>query len=174
MIKINCKILGVFLIFFVFFLTSVYASEYTVSNIKIDDVVRYEEDFNISVFVSNNTDSSQNIVYDLNIFSPRGVVVYSKSVTVNVSAHSTKEDMITITWGLGGGRLNPEQAKSSNNSYLVQAVAIGGTEIVGAVKRNYFIISAGQRKIPISDMPIILSFIFLILVVVIFSKKNKK
>ncbi len=166
--KINYWILSIFIFLFLF-LSPVYASSYTVSDIKMNDVIKHGEDFNVSVFVSNNTDSTENIDYNVTIYNPRGEEIYYKDLTIEVEGYQTKEEVVTIGWTDLG-----EDAPSSNNSYLLQAHALEGVNIVGQIKRNYFIISAGPRKIPISDMPIVLSFVFLIVIVVLFSSKNKK
>jgi hypothetical protein len=155
-----------------FFTSFVCADDYTVSDLKIDDVVIYGQDFNVTVYASNNTNSPKTINIDINIFSPKGVVVYSNTIPIVVDEHSTKNHTEPVRWI--SGQMDSNLAKPSNNSYLVQAVVVDGGSIVGNTKRNYFIVSGGQRKIPVPDMPIILSFAFLALVVVIFTKKNKK
>ncbi len=174
MIKINKYIL----IFFglIFLLTSVYAN-YTVSDIVMSDVVVKDEDFNVSVYVSNNFSSIRDIEYDLNIFAPDGTALVSETRIVNnVEANDIKEDVVQFTWdNASSGKISIDDASSSSNSYLLQVHILQSNDGMppANIKRQYFIVSSGPKNIPVPDMPIVFSFIFLIAVVFIFSYKSK-
>jgi hypothetical protein len=169
------KILLVILLVFIFLLKPVYAN-YTISNIVVDETVYTSQDFNVSVFVSNNTDSVQNIDYNITIFASNNEIIYQETRPVtNVSEYSVKADVIEFSW-------DPKSTKevvstpTINNIHLVQA-SISPSEggySPGNIKRFFFMISKGQRKIPVPDMPIIFSFLLVGFISFILIKKPIK
>lgn len=152
-------------------------ANYTISDLRMPDRVYVGEDFNISVFVSNNTPDVNNIDYNYFLINPNNQIIKQEERTVsNISGNNVREDVLEFVWDNATGDQIALDVNASVNSYVFQVYIEpneGGSPPAN-FSRKYFIISNPPRDIPVSDMPIILSFVFLIVVVFMFSYKSKK
>lgn len=175
MININYKFLILFL-GLILLLSPIHAN-YTISDLRMPDRVYVGEDFSVSVFVSNNTASTNAITYRFYLINPNNEIINEQNKTVsNIPANNVREDVLEFVWDNATGDQIALDVNASVNSYVFQVYIEpneGGSPPAN-FSRKYFIISNPPRDIPVSDMPIILSFVFLIVVVFMFSYKSKK
>jgi hypothetical protein len=157
----------IFIFIFLFLLTSFVSAytDYGITDIYLPNVVREGEDLNITVLISTNQ-APGNIDFDLNIYTPQAVVIYSDS-------HNISNTGGTIT-------LTPAQLTDLNYStqpYLLRAyITEGDDNPSNDLYSKYFTVAKSNQRIPVSDLPLF-SGIFIALIALFIvsysSKKNK-
>ena len=170
MVNINKKILISILTILVLFLSSnVFADDFAITNALTSDIIKAGNDFNVSIVLSNNSNTDETIDLNLLIYSPNSVLVSERTENVTVPANSSKTEVINYTWG------SDIDTNGSINSHVFFG-KITNDPADGAnpnnVIKKYIVISKADKTTPVPDMPIIFSLILGLGVVYFFTNSK--
>jgi hypothetical protein len=125
------------------------------------------EDGNISIEIhlANNSSSSANLDVDVNFYAPDGNIVKGDVLTgVTVPANDVlkKAHLIVIS-----------DSNASNSPHLLRvAITDSDDNPSNNMMQKWIIVSKGQRKTPVPDMPIALGLVAGIFVLFYISRKK--
>jgi hypothetical protein len=154
---------------FLFLLTSFVSSAYTdysVTDIYLPNVVREDEDLNITILFSSNK-SAGNINFDLNIYTPQADLIYNNQLHHNLTNPSFN---IILNSGDLSNSLN-----YSTQPYLLRVYIIEGDDNPSNdLYSKYFTVSKSKERIPVSDLPLFSGIFIALIALFIVSYSSKK
>jgi len=152
-------------VFLVLIFGFVSAGDFYISDLVVPKLIYEDSNFSIDIQIANNFNTDQSI--DLNIYfiAPDGNSIYQTNIpSISISANTVLSypHQVIIS-----------DSNASNSPHLIM-VTINNTDDnpTNNTTKKWVIVSKGQRKTPVPDMPIALGLVAGILVLFFISKKK--
>lgn len=151
-------------VFFVLLFSFVSAADYYISDVVVPKLAYEDVNIPIEIHLVNNSSSNANLNVDVNFYAPDGNVLATDVLTgVSVPANAVlKAHLIVIN-----------DSNASNSPHLLRvAITTEDDNPSNNMMQKWMIVSKGQRKTPVPDMPITLGLVAGIFVLFYISRKK--
>lgn len=156
------KILIIIFLILVFGFVS--ATDFYISDLVIPKFAYEDQNIAIEIHLVNTSNSSGNVDLNVDFYSPSGNLKKRdriQNITIQANSIFVKQHLIVV------------DSNASNSPHLIRATIITPDDnLSNNIVQKWLIVSKGQRKIPIPDMPIALGLLAGIFVLFFVIKKK--